>query len=104
LGFPYPRPNSMWYWTRPGEYTLSATWQTSGPKKAGGPVLVAPPIKLKVTAAEQRLPVRVLPIRVEGLPGMRKEIVTAEELAKLFDEKIQALVKKEVDFTREKLV
>ncbi len=51
LGFPHPRANSMWYWTRPGEYTLSATWQLGGSKTTGGgPVLIAAPIKLTVTA------------------------------------------------------
>lgn len=37
------------YWTEPGEYTLSATYQLSGDDGAKGPLLTSKPIKLKVT-------------------------------------------------------
>jgi hypothetical protein len=50
LNFPHPRPSSLWYWTEPGEYTLSATWVLGASKDTAGPVLVAAPIKLTVTA------------------------------------------------------
>jgi hypothetical protein len=50
LAYPLPRQNSQWYWTSPGEYTLSATWKLSTAARDGkGPTLVAVPIKLHVT-------------------------------------------------------
>jgi hypothetical protein len=40
---------SRWiYWTEPGEYTLSATYQTAGPKGSIGETLKSEPVKLKV--------------------------------------------------------
>jgi hypothetical protein len=52
LGYPYPRRTSQWYWTKPGEYTLSATWKLGAANKGQGkgPTLIAAPIQLHVTA------------------------------------------------------
>jgi hypothetical protein len=51
LAYPLPRQNSQWYWTTPGEYTLTATWKLGAPKgQKPGPTLTAPPIKLQVVA------------------------------------------------------
>ena len=35
------------YWTQPGEYTLSATYQLANPDGAKGQVLTSAPVKLK---------------------------------------------------------
>jgi hypothetical protein len=50
LGYPRPRRTSQWYWTSPGEYTLSATWKLGAAAKgeSKGPTLSADPIKLQV--------------------------------------------------------
>jgi hypothetical protein len=41
-----------WYWTEPGDYTLTATCELGSPslKKGVGPVLTSAPLPLKVTA------------------------------------------------------
>jgi hypothetical protein len=39
-----------WYWTTPGEYTLSATSQLGGAMGDRGPVLTSTPIKIKIEA------------------------------------------------------
>lgn len=53
LAYPHPRQNSQWYWTSPGEYTVSATWKLGPPFGAGkGINLAAAPIKLQVTTAK----------------------------------------------------
>lgn len=38
----------MVYWTGPGEYTLSATYQLAGPDGGKGPLLTSAPVKFKV--------------------------------------------------------
>jgi hypothetical protein len=55
LNYPYPRVTERWYWTEPGEYTLSARYRLGwsadpfgGPKGQQGQKLTAAPIKLVV--------------------------------------------------------
>jgi hypothetical protein len=40
-----------WYWTEPGDYTLTATCELGSPsmKKGAGPVLTSAPLRLRVT-------------------------------------------------------
>jgi hypothetical protein len=49
-----PRQQHIWYWTEPGEYTLSATWGLGEPQEGEvSGVLTADPITLKVVAGPQ---------------------------------------------------
>jgi hypothetical protein len=50
----YPRYKTNWYWTEPGEYTLTAHWQLGEPKRGEpGPALKTEPVVLKVVAPSQ---------------------------------------------------
>jgi hypothetical protein len=103
LGFPYPRPHSGWYWTRPGDYTLTATWNTGGPGKRSGVTLVTEPVKLRVVTGAP--PVRMIPgVEVDGF-GKRGTVISSEaELARYFDAKVRDQVVSQVDFSREKVL
>jgi hypothetical protein len=49
-----PRSQHIWYWTEPGEYTLSANWSLGKPEEGElSGILKADPITLKVVAAPQ---------------------------------------------------
>jgi hypothetical protein len=39
-----------WYWTKPGTYTLTATYRLGGALGSSGPTLTSPPITIKVEA------------------------------------------------------
>src|SRR5262249_4544421 len=72
--YPWPRPQSRWYWTSPGDYTLSATWQLGGPNGAAGPLLVAAPVKLKVTPPAK---IKALNVQVQA-PGLEMHLTLKE--------------------------
>jgi hypothetical protein len=129
LAFPWPRPTSQWYWTSPGDYTLTALWQTSTEKKDGkGPLLRAEPIKLRVTQAaksgepdkkgepekkkevakgEERARVRQLDVKLSAFPvaAVTEPIVRSSETElSIFDAKERDQIRKQVDFTKEKIL
>jgi hypothetical protein len=112
----YPRGKNSWYWTEPGEYTLTARWQQDGPKEGEkGSDAGTEPIKLKVVApASENLKkdglVREIgtgyaPDKADGGPTKPTRITTADELAKAIPEKgARDLIAKQFDLDKEELL